>query len=182
MAGVPITAAAEQAPGKIAKLIYLSAFMPVTANPVQAYLQLAQNANSQVLHLLKAAPETVGALRFDTNSPDASYIADLKNAFSADSSVLDWAAIAHMMQPDDPAQPYGTPTGATAGNWGSVRRSYIGRTADNVIPPALQQLFISEADVLTPANKTDYHAFAASHTPFVSQPEALAALIASLAA
>ena len=182
MAGVPITAAAEQAPTKIAKLIYLSAFMPVTANPVIAYLQLAQNANSQVIPLLYGAPATIGALRFDTNSPDTTYIANLKNAFSADSAALDWAAIMHMMQPDDPAQAYGTPTGATAANWGSVKRSYIGCTSDNVIPPALQQLFISEADALTPANKTDYHAFASSHLPFVSQPDALATLIASLVA
>lgn len=37
-------------------------------------------------------------------------------------------------------------------------------------------------DALTPANKTDYHAFAASHMPFVSQPAALAMLLASLIA
>lgn len=182
MAGIPMTAAAEQIPGKIAKLIYLSAFMPVTAKPVQAYLSLPQNKASQVLPLLRADPNAVGALRFDTNSPDAGYIGALKGAFSADSSDLDWAAIAHMMQPDDPAQAYGTPTGATAANWGSVRRAYIGCTADNVIPPDLQQLFIAEADALAPANKTDFHAFAASHTPFVSQPEALAALIGKLVA
>ncbi len=182
MAGVPITAAAEQAPSKIAKLIYLSAFMPVTANPVQAYLGLPQNANSQVLPILKGNPAVIGALRLETNSTDANDQANLKNAFSADSAALDWVAIAHMMQPDDPAQAYGTPTGATAANWGSVKRSYIGCTSDNVIPPALQQLFISEADALTPANKTDYHAFASSHLPFVSQPDALATLIASLVA
>jgi hypothetical protein len=63
-----------------------------------------------------------------------------------------------------------------------VKRSYIGCTADNVIPPALQQLFISEADTLSPNNKTDYHAFASSHLPFVSQPDALATLIAGLVA
>jgi pimeloyl-ACP methyl ester carboxylesterase len=183
MAGVPITAAAEQAPGKIAKLIYLSAFMPVTAKPVLAYLMLPQNANSQVNDaILCGNPATIGALRFQTNSVAADYQANLKNAFSADSAALDWAAIAHMMQPDDPAQAYGTPTGATAANWGSVKRAYIGCTADNVIPPDLQQLFISEADALTPANKTDYHAFASSHLPFVSQPDALATLIASLLA
>lgn len=183
MAGVPITAAAEQAPGKIAKLIYLSAFMPVTANPVLGYLGLPQNANSQVNpNILIGDPTMIGALRFDTNSPDTTYMANLKNAFSADSSALDWAAIAHMMQPDDPAQAYGTPTGATAANWGSVKRAYIGCTGDNIIPPALQQLFISEADALSPANKTDYHAFASSHLPFISQPDALATLIASLVA
>jgi len=182
MAGVPITAAAEQAPGKIAKLIYLSAFMPVTPTPVLGYLGLPENAGSQVPGLLRADASVVGALRFDTNSDLPDYIAGLKTAFSADSSDLDWAAIAHMMQPDDPAQAYGTPTGATAANWGSVKRSYVGCTADNVIPPALQQLFIREADALTPGNRTDYHAFASSHTPFVSQPAALADLLATLIA
>ena len=182
MAGIPITAAAERAPSKIAKLIYLSAFLPVTAAPAAAYLQRPEAAASQVGPLLLADFTVVGALRFDTNSTDPIYTQGLKSAFCADVSDTDFAAIAHLMQPDDPVQAYGTPTGATAGNWGKVARAYLGCTSDNTVPPALQQLFVSEADALAPATKTDFHAFDSSHTPFFAKASELAELLATLIA
>ena len=182
MAGIPITAAAEQAPAQIAKLIYLSAFMPVTSVPAGAYLQRPEAAASGVGDLLMADLNTVGALRLDTNSIEPAYVQGLKNAFCADVSDADFAAIAHLMQPDDPVQAYGTPTGATAKNWGSVARAYIGCTADNTVPALLQKLFVSEADTLTPSNKTDFHAFDSSHTPFFAKASELADLLATLIA
>lgn len=182
MAGIPITAAAEQAPAQIAKLIYLSAFMPVTAVPAGAYLQLPEAAGNQLGGLLKADIGTVGALRLDTNTVEPGEIQGLKSAFCADVSDTEFAAIAHLMQPDDPAQAYGTPTGATAKNWGSVKRAYIGCTADNTVPAALQKLFVSEADTLAPSNKTDFHAFDSSHMPFFAKASALAELLVTLIA
>jgi len=182
MAGIPITAAAEQSPAKIAKLIYLSAFMPVTPVPAGAYLQRPEAAASLVGNLLLADLNTVGALRLDTNSIDPVYTQGLKSAFCADVSDTDFAAIAHLMQPDDPVQAYATPTGATAKNWGSVARAYIGCTADNTVPPSLQKLFVSEADMLTPANKTDFRTFDSSHTAFFAKASALADVLTTIIA
>ena len=182
MAGIPITAAAEQAPAQIAKLIYLSAFMPVTAVPAGAYLQRSEAAASLVGQWLKADPNTIGALRLDTNTIDPTESQGLKAAFCADVSDTEFAAITHLMQPDDPAQAYGTPTGATAKNWGSVKRAYIGCTADNTVPATLQKLFVSEADMLAPSNKTDFHTFDSSHTPFFAKASALADLLVTLIA
>jgi pimeloyl-ACP methyl ester carboxylesterase len=180
MAGIPLTAAAEQAPRKFARLVYLSAFMPVSAAPAATYLSLPENAASQVMAMLRADPTVVGALRLDTGSTDATYAANLKTMFCADATANEFPAIAHLMQPDDPIQPFATPTGATVGGWGTVPRTYIGCTQDNVLPPALQRKFVAEADLLSPANKTDFRTFASSHTPFFSQPAALAALVATL--
>jgi pimeloyl-ACP methyl ester carboxylesterase len=182
MAGIPITAAAEQAPAQIAKLIYLSAFLPVTAAPAGAYLQRPEAAASQVGRLLKADFNAVGALRLDTNTTEAMEIQGLKSAFCADVSDAEFAAIAHLMQPDDPVQAYATPTGATAKNWGSVPRTYIGCTADNTVPPALQKLFVSEADALSPSNKTDFRTFDSSHTAFFAKASALADVLATIIA
>ncbi|WP_431102991.1 alpha/beta hydrolase [Roseateles noduli] len=182
MAGIPITAAAEQSPSKIAKLIYLSAFMPVTAAPAAVYLQKAEAATSQIGPLLMADFAQVGALRFDTNSADSTYRQGLKNTFCADISDDAFAAVAHLMQPDDPVQAFGTPTGATSAKWGSVARAYVGCTADNAVPPALQKLFVSEADTLAPQTKTDFRTFSGSHTPFFSNPSGLADLLATLIA
>lgn len=182
MAGIPITAAAEQSRAHIAKLIYLSAFMPVTGAPAANYLHRQEAAGSGVGDLLMADFTTVGALRLDSSSVDPVYTQGLKNAFCADVSEAEFAAISHLMQPDDPVQAYGTPTGATAANWGSVVRAYIGCTADNTVPPALQRLFVSEADALTPANKTDFRTFDSSHTPFFAKASELADLLETLIA
>lgn len=177
MAGIPITAVAENAPTKVAKLIYLSAFMPVTAVPAVGYLGLPENRDSQTGALLMADPTLVGALRLDTGTTDTSYGAALKQMFCGDLDEEGYHAVAHLMQPDDPVAPFATPTGATADHWGRVPRTYIGCTQDKVIPSALQHLFAAEADRLTPANKTDFVPLDSSHTPFFSKPEALATLI-----
>ncbi len=182
MAGIPITAAAEQAPTKIAKLIYLSAFLPVTAAPAAAYLRRPEAAGSQVGALLKADFAVVGALRLGTNSTDPMDMQGLKSAFCADVSDPEFAAIAHLMQPDDPVLAYATPTGATAKNWGSVPRAYIGCTADNTVPPPLQKLFVSEADALSPNNKTDFRTFDSSHTAFFAKASTLADMLATIIA
>jgi pimeloyl-ACP methyl ester carboxylesterase len=181
MGGIPITAAAEKAPSKIAKLIYLSAFLPVTAAPAANYLNLPENSASQIGPLLQADPSAVGALRLDTGSTDATYTAKLKTMFCADALDAEFPAIAHMMQPDDPIQAFATPTGATKAGWGSVPRAYIGCTQDNLIPPALQKLFVKEADMLA-ATATDFRTFDSSHAGFFGKPAELATLIASLVA
>lgn len=182
MGGIPITVAGETIPKSIAKLIYLSAFMPVTGNPAGAYFSTPQGMQNQLSPLFVADPTVVGALRMDTGSTDMTYIAKMKTAFAADTSDTAFAAVRHLMTPDDPAQPFGVSTGATAANWGSIKRTYIGCSQDNAVTPDLQQLFIGEADKLTPTNLTDFHSIASSHSPFVSQPQALADLIASVAA
>ena len=179
MAGIPVTAVAQRAPAKVVKLIYLSAFMTVTAVPAVGYLGLPENRDSQTGALLMADPMQVGALRLDTSATDVGYGAALKQMFCGDLSNEGYRAVAHLMQPDDPVAPFATPTGATPDHWGSVPRTYIGCTEDKVIPPALQQLFAAEADRLTPANKTDFVPIESSHTPFFSKPEALATLIAT---
>jgi pimeloyl-ACP methyl ester carboxylesterase len=179
MAGIPISVAAERAPDKIAKLVYLSAFLPVTAAPALAYLGLPENQGSQTGALLMADPAQVGALRLDTRSDDLGYRAALRSMFCADLDEGSFRAVAHLMQPDDPVAPFGTPTGATAEGWGRVPRAYIGCTDDNVIPPALQKRFVSEADSLAPGTRTEFVAFASSHTPFFSKPGELAAVIAA---
>lgn len=182
MAGIPITAASEMMPTRVSRLIYLSAFMPVTAAPAANYLGMPANSKSQVASMLLADPTKIGALRLDTSSADPTYVARLKTMFCADAPDADFPAIAHMMQPDDPIQAFATPTGATRERWGSIPRIYIGCTQDNVVPPALQQQFCREADSLVPSNKVEFHTFNSSHTPFFSKPADLAVLLTKLMA
>ncbi len=168
--------------GYIDKLIYLSAYMPVTTLPAAAYFATPEGMETKLSTAFLADPVAVGCQRIDSASTAAAYIQGLRTAFCADASDSEFAAIRHLMSPDDPSQPFGTPTGATAARWGSIKRSYIGCTQDNAITPALQKLFVSEADQLTPSNLTDFRTFNSSHSPFVSRPQDLADLIAQLAA
>jgi len=182
MGGIPITTAAEAMPSSIAKLIYLSAFMPVTSSPAGAYFGTPQGMQSKLPSLFLADQSVIGGLRLDSASTDSTYIESLRAVFCSDATDVAFAAARHLMTPDDPAQTFGTPTGATVTRWGSVKRAYIGCTQDNAVTPDLQTLFISEADQLTASQPTDFRPFDSSHSPFLSRPEALADLIAELAA
>jgi hypothetical protein len=105
-----------------------------------------------------------------------------KAAFYADVSDEQFAAVVNLLTPDEPAAVFGASAKGTAERWGSLPRTYIRCVDDQAIPVAAQDLFIAEADALTPANPTKVETLTASHSPFISMPEELAALLASIAA
>jgi pimeloyl-ACP methyl ester carboxylesterase len=182
MGGVPATAAAELRAAKIDKLIYLSAFMPVTDKPAGYYVSAPEMADSQLDPLICGDLSIIGALRLDTSSDDASYRSAMKKAFYATASDDAVAAASHLLTCDAPMGLYQTPTGATAANWGRIPRSYISCTEDFCVPPAVHKLFVREADELTPTNRTDFRTIPGDHSPFLARPQALTDLIASLVA
>ena len=65
---------------------------------------------------------------------------------------------------------------ATAERYGSVPHSYVVCARDNAIRPELQRLFVKETDAVS-AQPTTVVEFDASHSPFLSQPAALADVI-----
>lgn len=182
MGGVAITAVAQRVPEKLAKLVYLTAFMPGSGVPGITYIRSPENAGELVGPQLLADPAVVGALRMDHRSDSASYRASSKLAFYADVSQADYEAMANLLTPDVPVAAFATPIATTPDRWGSVPRHYIRCLEDRAIRPALQQRFIDEADAFVPGNRTVVHELACSHSPFLSQPEALAELLAKIAA
>jgi pimeloyl-ACP methyl ester carboxylesterase len=182
MGGVVITAAAEQAPEKIAHLVYLTAFMPAPGAPLLAYIQAPENAGELVGPSLAADPMVTGSLRLDPLSGDAAYRARLRQAFCGDVDDALFASIAHLLTPDAPLNLFTTPATATLERWGALPRHYIMCTEDQALRPRLQERFIAEADAFAPGNPTRVHRMATSHSPFFSAPERLAALLSDLAA
>jgi len=71
-------------------------------------------------------------------------------------------------------------TTLTGGGWGSVPRSYLLCRQDQTVPPALQRLFISQADAAFPDTKTRVIELDSSHSPFLSMPGELADVLAEL--
>ncbi|MGU7784152.1 alpha/beta fold hydrolase [Burkholderia sp. PU8-34] len=181
MGGLAITAAAERMPEKIAKIVYLAAFMPASGVPGLDYVRAPENEGEMLGQLMLASPRAAGALRMDPRSDDTAYRATAKRALFDDVSQAEYEAIANLMSCDVPAAPFATAIPTTAARWGAIDRHYIKCLQDRVILPALQQRFIDEADAFAPDNPTHVHQLDSSHSPFVSQPAVLAGVLTDIA-
>lgn len=181
MGGVAITAAAERAPERIAALVYLAAFMPASGVPGLDYVRAPENHGEMLASLICASPRAIGALRINPASRDAAYLATLKQALFEDVDEATFRAVTRLMSSDVPTAPFATPIATTAERWGSIARHYVTCAEDRVILPALQRRFIAEADAFMPERPTRVHALDSSHSPFLSQPDTLAELLAGIA-
>jgi pimeloyl-ACP methyl ester carboxylesterase len=181
LGGVTLTRVAERAPELLHKVVYLTAFMLAPGQSSVDVSKWPQAAGAQVRPLVKGNPAVVRASRIDFLSTDPAYVAAAKSAFYGDVSDVQFRAAAHLLTPDEPVALQVTPTDKTSARWGSVRRHFIKCLQDRAITPAMQQRFIDEADAFTPANRTVVHSLDTSHSPFLSAPKDLAALLARIA-
>ena len=174
MAGIILNAVGEKlGPELIHRLVYLTAFMPVSNSPITEILTRASQADSKVPPLLLADPAQVGALRIDFHSVAPAYLSLAKAAFYADISEEDFRAIANLLTPDTPAQPFNALVELSRTRWGRIPRTYIQCTQDYAIRPATQAQMIADIDAFTPGNPTQVLSLNSSHSPFFSQPETL---------
>ena len=182
MGGGAIHAAGElMGPSKIARLIYVAAFMPKSNQPMIAFPPDASAPPSLLAPLLVSDPTVSAALRLDPASTDETYRAGLINLFYGQVDALAARAALNLLSPDIPIGPMVTPISTTAEVWGAIPRSYIRTSADNVIPPAAQDLMVAQADATTPANKTQVVRLDSDHSPFLSMPQQLASALLSMA-
>lgn len=175
MGGVVATAAAELAPELIAGLVYVSAFAPVSGLPAASYLTSPENAGEVMTSLFVGDPAVTGALRLDTG--DASRHAALRETFYGDVDNAAAAAAIALFSSDGPVGILGETLAVTTRRYGSVPHTYVVCTRDKVIPVALQRRFIKEIDAVSAAPTTVVE-FSTSHSPFLSEPTALADVIA----
>ncbi|RLU79725.1 hypothetical protein CTZ27_36460 [Streptomyces griseocarneus] len=175
--GTVATAAAEQAPGLFAHLVYVAALAPVAGLPSGAYSRVPENRGELVLRLLRADPAGVGAVRIDPGDREGH--AAIRETFYGDVDEATATAAIGLLGADSPL---GIPTEAftvTAGRYGTVPHTYVVCTKDNVIPVALQRRFVREIDAVSDAPTTVLE-LDSSHSPFLSQPVALATAITEL--
>lgn len=181
LGGATISAVTEAAPELIRCVVYLTAFVPVRFPTVIQYLQDPSFSESEVPPLFIADPAVTGCGRINHRSADLAYRAADKSAFYGDVADDAFAAFANLLTPDEPIQGFTTPAVLTPARWGSVPRAYIRCTADRAIPIKVQDSMIAEADAFTPQNRFVVKTMTTSHSPFASDPAALAAELASLA-
>ena len=181
--GIAVTAAAERHPELISDLVYVAGMMNDVGVMPLADITSADNGNAETILSLSYGDSTVtGVLRLDFNSSDATYFAGLQDFFANDTDRAGFRATANLFTPDDAVAPYLLPTAKTAQRWGSVRRSYIRTSLDHALQPALQDRWIAEANALTPGSPTTVYPLATSHSPFISRPDELAAILLDVAA
>ncbi|MDF5721270.1 MAG: alpha/beta fold hydrolase [Rhizonema sp. PD37] len=181
MAGIILNAVGEKlGPELIHRLVYLAAFMPVSNCSMTEISTRASQADSKVPPLLLADPAQVGALRIDPHSIARAYQSQVKAAFYTDLSEEDFRAIANFLTPDDPAQPFNALVELTPHSWGRIKRTFIQTAQDQAILLATQAQMIADIDAFTPDNPTQVFSMNSSHSPFLSQPEALVNILIGL--
>lgn len=161
--GFPVTQAAEIAPEKIRHLVYLCAYVPRSGHSLATMRELSDEQP-----LLPAIRRTEDGLSF-TFDPDM--VPDL---FYHDCPPEAVARAMPRLRPQ-PIAPQRTPLDVTERS-ADLPRSYIRCTEDRAIPPAFQA---EMAAGFAPEARFD---LAASHSPFLSRPDELAALLDHVAA
>lgn len=155
MGGFPITLAAQMAPEKVARLVYLCAYVPVAgmsladmrrAGPSQPLLEAIEMAPDRATFTFR--PEMVGAKLYHDCPP----------------GTVDYAQARLCPQP---VAPQATPI-ATLDRWAGVEKHAILCEEDRAIPPAYQATM---AAGFPPGHVTR---MATSHSPFFADPAGLA--------
>ncbi|MTD52805.1 alpha/beta fold hydrolase [Amycolatopsis pithecellobii] len=178
--GAAVSAAAEQAPELVDRLVYLSAFVPAGRPRFADYIEAGENADAVRVPPI-GDPEKIGAVRINPLSPDPAVTGVIRKAFLNDlpaDSPESWRQFLH---PDLPLSTVSTPVPVTPERWGRLPRSYVRLTDDLALPPVTQDLIISEADQLTPDNPFGVHSLPGGHSPFVTRPGELATVFATIA-
>lgn len=156
MGGLPITAAAERRPEKLALLVYLTAFLPESG---QSLFDLeAKNPNPTV------PPSIVPSDDGKTATVAGDKLVEL---FYHDCSTEDVEFAKANICPQ-PLQPLAAPIETTPERFGSVRRAYIECSEDRAISLALQRIMQDATPCALKAS------LPTSHSPFFSAPEQLA--------
>jgi pimeloyl-ACP methyl ester carboxylesterase len=177
LGGVTLNSLGETSPQLVRRLVYLTAVMPVAKASAEAYSGEPTFAASKLPPLFIGDPTKIGAIRLNHRSADPMMKTAIKTAFYADVADAKFAAVAQLLTPDEPAAVFGASATVTDGRWGRIARTYIRCAEDQAIPLAAQDQFITEADALTPANRTTVRTLRSSHSPFLSVPDELAQLI-----
>jgi pimeloyl-ACP methyl ester carboxylesterase len=162
LGGLVISQTAERIPEKISSLVYLCAML---LQDGQSTVDASFNDPDSRL-MANISLDEAGT----TSSVAESAVRDL---FYGDCTVEASEKAARLLVPE-PIGPASRPVHVTSERWGSVPRAYILCTQDRAISPAQQRAMIESVGVDKVIEMNS------SHSPFLSQPERLAAVLIDL--
>ncbi|NIQ10975.1 MAG: alpha/beta fold hydrolase [Gammaproteobacteria bacterium] len=161
MSGIVISQAAEHVPGKIRRLVYLSAYL---LQDGQTMFEVAKKDNEGLVF---------SNLEVSRNRKTARVKeAVLREAFYNDCSEEDFYFAMNKLVPQ-PLAPISTPIHITKERWGRVPRSYIECSMDQTITNSTQQ------EMHTNITCESVSRLESGHSPFLSVPEKLAEILGS---
>jgi pimeloyl-ACP methyl ester carboxylesterase len=172
--GVTVSRVGNAVPELLERVVYTSAYCCVDLPTMAEYFATPENSESlvdQVTKALAGDPATLGVARVNWRTADPDLIAGIKQCLADDFTDEAMHNLLNHFQPDEPIAIPNSDARGHADTWGRIPRTYIRFTEDRLIPPALQDRFITEADRLTPDNPTDVHNVPAPHAGPMSRPE-----------
>jgi pimeloyl-ACP methyl ester carboxylesterase len=151
--GMVISAVAEAIPEKIAKLVYVAAYLPRSGESLFALSQ--EDKNSKVGMYWNQTSETAASIKAE----------GIVEVFCADCRPATQRTLIRKHRPEALA-PLGTPVTLTLERYGKIPRYYIQTLQDNTVSNQLQKLMLSRTSVVASVELNS------SHSPFLSQTKA----------
>jgi pimeloyl-ACP methyl ester carboxylesterase len=177
--GVTLSRVGGAVPELVDHLVYAAAYCCVDLPSMAAYLETPENAGSlvgKVTAALAGDPRELGVARVNWRTADPVLLEGIRDCLAGGFDDEQFLRFLNLFQPDEPAAIPVAETRVEADRWGRIPRTYVRFTEDRLIPPALQDRFIAEADRLTPDNPTEVHSMAAPHVGPFDRPEFVAIL------
>lgn len=172
--GVTVSRVGNAIPDLLERVVYVAAYCCVELPNMVAYFETPENAESLV-PLLDAAkvgdPASLGVSRLNWRSADPAVFDAVKQCLAGDFSDEKVRWLLNLLEPDETATIPMAEARGRADTWGRIPRTYVRLTLDRLIPPALQDRFISEADRMTPGNPTDVRSVPAPHVGPFGRPD-----------
>ena len=162
MGGMPVSAAAEAMPDRVAALVYLCAFLPRNGEHLMAIEE--RNPRSTVPPAAEFADD--GTATIPAEKHRALFYGDVSEADMAD-------AQSHLV-PQSGA-PFMTPVSLSEDRFGAIPKHYVECTEDGAISIELQRDMIAATPGVT------VHTMKADHSPFLSDPGGLAEILDGIA-
>lgn len=153
--GLTLTAVANTAPDLVDHLVYVSAWCCVEL-PADKYQAEPEYADSRLgpigAAIALADPAVVGAIRLNWRTGDPAHLDVLQDALLHDGTRDELLAYLHAQEPDETLHVDEQLTRVDPEAWGRVPHTYVRLTEDRVMPLAMQDRLIAEADAVTPGN------------------------------
>lgn len=162
MGGAVVSQASEARPGRIRHAVYLAAFAPAHG---QSVFQVARSDPDDRMgaRMLMSADRRSITLRPET----------VREGLYADCTDED-VALAQMLLVPQASAPLGTALALTEARYGRVSRSYIECTQDLAVSIGAQRAMPGRAGCV------QVHSLDTSHSPFLSAPDRLAAILSAI--
>ena len=157
--GITISAVAEAAPEKVKTLVYVAAYLPRDGESLVSMAQHDPDAKIGP-HLQIKKEQGIAVVEYAAR-------ADL---FANDGPAPLRAALPDLVV-DEPLAPLATPVHVTEARFGHVDKVYVHTSKDQVISPAYQAAMVAATPVRSETT------LATGHTPFLTDPDDLAAAI-----